>query len=352
MINIILAWLIVPFVPFLFWGDLANAIPQNEIYGLISSEKRTQIERVLGQEDKDKKPFTGDPDCPAGSSLLSENVYASGFLPVKKDDYQNLKLWAGSSVAIDVDSGTVLHFDNAKKRTQIASLTKMMTAILTIENIKDLEKETVTIPKGIVSIPGTIVGCPRTGFCTSNRLYVGEKVKAIDLLKAMLMNSANDAAYSLAVHIAGSEEKFVEMMNEKAKSLGLSDTNFCTASGLETDGQESECYSSAYDIAKIGSASLGYDLIWNIMKIPEDQFYSADGKYLHVLKNTDLLLGTMPNCLGGKTGFTPMAGKSLLLGITDAGQKHRIISVLLNDENRWEDMRVLNNWIFNNYEWR
>lgn len=352
MIQVIFTWLAMPFVPFLFWGDLADNIPQNEIYGMISSEKRTQIERVLGQEDENKKPFTGDPDCPVGSSLLSENVYASGFLPVKKDDYQNLKLWAGSSVAIDVDSGTVLHFDNAKKRTQIASLTKMMTAILVIENIKDLDNETVTITKGILTIPGTIVGCPRTGFCPSNRLYVGEKVKAMDLLKAMLMNSANDAAYSLAVHIAGSEEKFVDMMNDKARSLGLNDTSFCTASGLEIDGEEDRCYSSAYDIAKIGATSLGYDLIWNIMKTPEGQFYSTDGKYLHVLKNTDLLLGTTPNCLGGKTGFTPMAGKSLLLGITDAGQKHRIISVLLNDEDRWEDMRVLNNWIFSNYEWR
>lgn len=352
MLQIIFTIIAIPFIPLMFWGDLANSIPKNEIYRMISSEKRTQIEKVLGQEDKNKKPFTGDPDCPVGSSLLSENVYASGFLPVKKDDYQNLKLWAGSSVAIDVDSGAVLHFDNAKKRTQIASLTKMMTAILVIENIKDLENEVVTIPKGIVNIPGTIVGCPRTGYCLSNRLYVGEKVKAIDLLKAMLMNSANDSAYSLAAHIAGSEEKFVSMMNEKAKSLGLSDTKFCTASGLEIDGQESECYSSAYDIAKIGSASLGYDLIWDIMKIPEGQFYSTDGKYMHVLKNTDLLLGTTPNCLGGKTGFTPMAGKSLLLGLTDAGQKHRVISVLLNDENRWEDMRILNNWIFSNYEWK
>ena len=351
MIKIIFAWLALPFVPFMFWKDLANSVSQRDIYGMLSSENRTKVERVLGQEDVNKKPFTGDPDCPA-DSVLSNSVYASGFLPVKKDDYKNLKLWAGSSVAIDVDSGVVLHSDNAKKRTQIASLTKMMTAVLTIENIKDLNKEVVAIPREAAYIEGTVVGCPRTGFCPSNRLYTGEKVYAIDLLKAMLMNSANDAAFSLAVHIAGSQDKFVEMMNEKAKNLGLTDTHFCTASGLEIEGREDQCYSSAYDIAKIGSASLGYDLIWNIMKIPEDQFYSTDGKYMHVLKNTDLLLGTTPNCLGGKTGFTPMAGKSLLLGLTDAGQKHRVISVLLNDENRWEDMKILNNWIFNNYEWK
>ena len=351
MVKMIFTWLVVPFVPFFFWDKLVDIIPINEIYGAISSEKRTKVERVLGQEDS-KKPFAGDPDCPADNSILSEKIYASGFVPIKKSDYKDLKLWAGSSIAIDVDSGTILHFDNAKKRTQIASLTKMMTAILAIENIKDLNKETVIIPEGAALIPGTVVGCPRTGYCTSNRLYTGEKVYAINLLKAMLMNSANDAAYSLAVHIAGSEDKFVDMMNEKVKNLGLSDTHFCTASGLEIDGRESECYSSAYDIAKIGAVSLGYELIWDIMKIPEGEFYSTDGKYLHVLKNTDLLLGDTPNCLGGKTGFTPMAGKSLLIGLTDAGQKHRIVSVLLNDENRWEDMRILNSWIFSNYEWK
>jgi D-alanyl-D-alanine carboxypeptidase (penicillin-binding protein 5/6) len=228
----------------------------------------------------------------------------------------------------------------------------MMTAILVIEKIKDLNKEVVVIPKEAAFVPGTVVGCPRTGYCLSNRLYTGEKVYAIDLLKAMLMNSANDAAYSLAVHIAGSEEKFVEMMNKKAKELGLKDTNFCTASGLEIDGRENECYSSAHDIAKIGAVSLGYDLIWNIMKIPEGEFYSATGNYLHVLKNTDLLLGTNPNCLGGKTGFTPLAGKSLLMGLTDSDKQHRVISVILNDENRWEDMKILNSWVFNNYEWK
>lgn len=171
-------------------------------------------------------------------------------------------------------------------------------------------------------------------------------------MKAMLLNSANDAATAIGIHIAGSTEAFSEMMNEKAKNLGLTDTHFCTPSGLEIDGQEEQCYSSAYDIARIAADSLKYRLIWDIMKIPEAQIYSTDGKYMHQLKNTDILLGDLPNCLGGKTGFTPMAGKSLLLGSSDNTGKHRIIAVLLNDENRWGDMRVLVDWVFNNYEWR
>jgi len=280
-----------------------------------------------------------------------DSAFASGVVPIKKGNNQNLKIWAGSSVAIDVDSGTILHYDEGRKKTQIASLTKMMTAVLAVENIKNLEEE-ISITREPLLLPGTKVGCPSTGICPSNRMYVGEKVKAVDLLKAMLMNSANDAATALGIHIAGSTEKFVQMMNDKAKSLGLKDTNFCTPSGLETDGKESECYSTAYDIARIASYSLQHEIIWDIMRIPEGKFYSCDGKYMHELKNTDMLIESMPNCLGGKTGFTPLAGKSLMTGATDPTGKHRIIAVVLNDDTRWDDMKNLVNWVFANYVWQ
>lgn len=286
------------------------------------------------------------------SGIFVDGAYASGFMPVRKDSYYDLKIWAGSSVAIDADSGTILHYDNGRNRTQIASLTKLMTAMLVVENIKDLDLEVVTITREAIYLPGTTVGCPTSALCNSNTFYEGEKVKAIDLLKAMLMNSANDAAYSLALHISGSEEEFVKMMNEKARSLGLEDTNFCTASGLEIDGRESECYSSAYDIARIAVASLKYDLIWKIMRIPDGRFYSVSGDFMHELKNTDILLEELPNCIGGKTGFTPLAGKSLLFAALDPTGKHEVVMVILNDESRWEDMRTLNDWVFANYEWQ
>jgi len=262
-----------------------------------------------------------------------------------------MAVWAGASVAIDADTGVILHYDNGRKRTQIASLTKLMTAILTVEHIKNLD-DAVTITGEALNVPGTVVGCPTSVICNANRMYKGEKVHAGDLLKVMLLNSANDAATALGIHIAGSPDKFADMMNEKAREMGLVDTHFCTPSGLEIDGRENECYSSAYDIARIGAESLKYDLIWQIMKIPDGVFYSTDGKYMHQMKNTDALLGNMSNCLGGKTGFTPMAGKSLLLASTDPTGKHKVISVLLNDERRWDDMRSLVDWIYANYEWK
>lgn len=340
MFNIIYTILFFLIVPGFFSGNFFGEINQGK-KAIVLGEERI-VENTNSQNTFEIKQKNDFPTL---------NLVGSGLVPKRKPNCKDLKLWAGSSVAIDVDSGIILHYDEGRKQTQIASLTKMMTAILAVEEIKDFN-EVVTIKKEALNVPGTVVGCPTSVFCNGNRMYAGEKVYAIDLLKAMLLNSANDAATALAIHISGSEEKFVEKMNERVKEMGLIDTHFCTPSGLEIDGHENECYSSAYDIARIAAASLKHELIWETMKIAEGQFYSTDGKYMHQLKNTDLLLGNISNCLGGKTGFTPLAGKSLLMGSTDPSGKHRVITVLLSDERRWEDMRTLLDWVYNNYEWK
>ena len=351
MANFLLI-LIFPLFPLWATGEALHSPIENKVEVVNTDTKSCENGKGVcplnlenGNQSEEEKNFEGQNLFPVDS------VFASGIVPVKKSNNPNLKIWAGSSVAIDVDSGTILHYDEGRKKTQIASLTKMMTAILAVENIKDLDEQ-VTIPREALALPATVVGCPTSTSCSSNRMYTGEKVKAVDLLKATLMNSANDAATALGIYVAGSSEKFVQMMNDKAKELGLKDTNFCTPSGLEIDGKESECYSSAYDIARIASYSLRYDTIWNIMKIPEGKFYSCDGKFMHELKNTDSLLETLPNCIGGKTGFTPLAGKSLLTGVTDPTGKHKVIAVILNDETRWVDMKSLINWVFANYQWK
>jgi len=346
MFNIIITILAIPFLPVFMYGDLVENIDQNtEIHVKVlgeSSEKKSESDYSQSSKVKDLQNYSLFP--------LEKNI-SSGLAPVRKADYADIKIWSGSSVVIDLDSGTILEYYNGRKQTQIASLTKIMTAVLVVENVKNLN-ETVTITKEALRVPGTSVGCPTSVFCNANRMYAGEKLSVRSLLKAMLLNSANDAAESLAIHVAGTSQKFVEMMNKKAKSLGLKDTNFCTASGLEIDGKEETCYSSAYDIARIAAYSLKYELIWDIMRIEETQIYSTDGTYMHQLKNTDILLSEMPYCIGGKTGFTPMAGKSLLSVATDPAEKHRIIAVILNDENRWEDMKKLVSWVFDNYEWK
>lgn len=345
MINVILTIILVNFIPVFLWG---NVLGDSQIKSSFSVVKGKE---VLGDKNISGNLSSGSEEDLGRCNLFPTVEPLAIYTPTRKKGIPDLKLWAGSSVAIDADAGTLLHYDNGRKRTQIASLTKMMTAILTVERIKDLDSE-VTVTGEALNVPGTVVGCPTSVFCNGNRMYKGEKVKAIDLLRVMLLNSANDAATALGIHMAGSPDKFADVMNEKAKEMGLKDTHFCTPSGLEIDGQEDQCYSSAYDIARIAAYSLNYNLIWDIMRIPDGKFYSTDGKYMHDMKNTDLLLGSIPNCLGGKTGFTPMAGKSLLLGSVDPSGKHRIIAVVLNDENRWEDMRTLVDWIFGSYDWK
>jgi serine-type D-Ala-D-Ala carboxypeptidase (penicillin-binding protein 5/6) len=345
MLGTLLTILAIPFLPFFMYGNAA--------VNLQSSWDKPSV--VLGEA----KSKTAEELCEDGASqnFQRPNLFplgqplSLGLAPARKMDYGDIKIWSGSSVVIDVDSGTILEYYNGRKQTQIASLTKIMTAVLTIENVKDLDEE-VTITPEAYSVSGTVVGCPTSVFCNSERLHIGEKITVRSLLEAMLLDSANDAATALGIHIGGTIDNFISMMNEKAKSLGLKDSNFCTPSGLEIDGREAECYSSAYDIARIAAYSLKYSLIWDIMRITEDRVYSTDKKFAHDLKNTDMLLSEMPECLGGKTGFTPLAGKSLLLAAADPTKKNRIIAVILNDENRWTDMKKLVDWVFDNYEWK
>lgn len=309
-------------------------ISENSIEGL-----------VKGVEDKKKE------EKPKPKAQAVDNPT---FQPIRKEGVRDLAVPdAHASVVIDADSGTILHYNEGRTKRQIASLTKLMTAVLVIEKIKDLE-EVVAVDNEAVYVEGTKVGCPRSGYCTSQRLKVGEKISAKNLLQAMLMNSANDAAVALSKHVAGSQEDFVKIMNKKAKELGLNDTNFCTASGLEIEGRESECYSTAYDIARIAAYSMRHETIWKMLRLPSNsQISSSDGKVVHTILNTNLALDQVPNLIGGKTGFTPLAGYSLLMAASDPiEKKHRIVAVVLDDRTRWQDIKLMIDWAFESYNWK
>lgn len=306
------------------------------------------VEQKVAPEETNEK-ISGDKT----SSPLNQGLYDSNpDAPIKKGNPGEVYMRAKSAIAIDAETGTILHYQDGKKRTAIASLTKMMTAVLVMENIQDLDHEIITVDKESIYVEGTVVGCPRSGYCISTRLQPGEKIAAINLLKAMLMNSTNDAAYVLGRHIAGSKDEFANMMNRKAEELGLSDTHFCNPSGLDEDDKPGQCYSTAYDLARIAAFSMKYPLIWEIMRLPDMDIQSADGKFTHQIINTDELLDQMPNCMGGKTGFTYEAGKSLMMAAHDPKNKnHRVVAVVIDDPYRWEDMKVLFNWVFDAYDW-
>lgn len=279
--------------------------------------------------------------------------HATEFRPIRKEGVYDLSIpSAHASVVMDAESGVVLQEKNAHEERQIASLTKLMTAMLIVERIANMD-ELVTIDEEMIAVEGTRIGCPRSGFCNGVRLRVGEQLSVRDLMKATLMNSANDAALALAKHAGGGKtETFVEIMNARARTLGLQNTRFCTPSGLEPEGRESECYSSAFDVARIASQALKYDIIWETARMPSATLISRDGKYSHDIFNTDQLLGEYPDLVGAKTGFTPLAGYSLLALSLDPDRRHTIVSVVLNDPERWSSVKRMFSWAFQSHYWR
>lgn len=319
------------------------------VYSFITSDA---IERLFQTDNSDMKPAEPVPGLSFNVPYLVENrSLSTTFQPMLREYAPRLSVpTAHASVIMDAESGKVLYDRNADDKRQIASLTKLFTALIVVEQVQDLET-LVTIDEEAVYAEGTRVGCPRSGYCPGVRFVVGEQLTVRDLLKAALMNSANDAAIALGKHLGGSQAGFAKIMNARAAELGLADSLFCTPSGLEIDGEESRCYSSAKDIATIASKALQHPILWDIMKIEKTNIVSADGKRVHEIFNTDQLIGAMPNLVGTKTGFTPLAGYSLLAVATDPSGKHSVIAVVLNDPHRWQSVQSMFDWSFESFDW-
>jgi D-alanyl-D-alanine carboxypeptidase (penicillin-binding protein 5/6) len=320
------------------------------LYSFLMSESVTGLFSASEEEMAPADPTPGlsmsaIPFLPESRSL------SATFQPIIRDYAARLSVpTAHASVIMDANSGKVLYNRNAEDRRQIASLTKLFTALIVVERVPDLSA-LVTIDEEAVYTIGTRIGCPRSGYCPGVRFAVGEQLTVHDLLKAALMQSANDAAIALGKHVGGTQDGFAAVMNARAQELGLTDSLFCTPSGLEIDGAENRCYSSARDIALIASEALKHPILWEIMKIEKTDIVSADGKLTHEVFNTDQFIGSMPNLVGTKTGFTPLAGYSLLAVATDPSGEHPVIAVVLNDPYRWDSIRSMFDWSFESFDW-
>lgn len=320
------------------------------LYSFLMSQSVTNLFSPLEPEMAPAEPTPGL-SMPSIPFLPESRSLSATFQPMLRDYAARLSVpTAHASVIMDANSGKVLYDRNAEDRRQIASLTKLFTALIVVERIPDLST-LVTIDEEAIYTEGTRIGCPRSGYCPGVRFAVGEQLTVHDLLKAALMQSANDAAIALGKHVGGTQEGFAAVMNARAKELGLTDSLFCTPSGLEIDGAESRCYSSARDIALVASEALKHPILWDIMKIEKTEIVSADGKLTHEVFNTDQLIGTMPNLVGTKTGFTPLAGYSLLAVATDPSGEHPVIAVVLNDPYRWDSIRSMFDWSFESFDW-
>ena len=235
--------------------------------------------------------------------------------------------WAGGSGAGDpfgnVAAAYLVKVDgrevwarNADAPLPPASLTKMMTALLVLERA-DL-RSVATVSRKASRETGTRLG-----------LAPGDRMPVIDLLAATLLGSANDACHVLADHVAGSEKKFVDIMNARERELGLSGTRFANACGHDAPGMRS----TARDLARLAETAMGNPVFAKMTGLEDGWISTADGGEKFSLKNKNLLIGRYRGAIGVKTGFTGSAGKCLV-ALAERGGK-RVLLVLLNAPDRW-----------------
>lgn len=246
------------------------------------------------------------------------------------------KVNAISAVIVDGDTGRILWGKNENKPMAMASTTKIMTALVALENC-DITKETTVSKNATLASP------------VKMHLAVGEKLTIEQLLYAMMLQSYNDSAVAVAEAVGGSVEKFCTMMNEKAKEIGCSDTVFETPNGLDKGNH----HSTAEDMSKIGVYALKNQNLMKIMNTRDYTFKSSKTTYSFV--NKDRLLSEYEGAIGMKTGFTGKAGHCFV-GAANRGDV-TLVSVVLasgwgtaGKSRKWIDTKALLNYGFNNYK--
>lgn len=255
----------------------------------------------------------------------------------KTEDYGLIKD-GKSAILIEASTGKVLYEKNAHDRYAPASMTKIMSMILFMEEIE----------KGKLKWNDTLVASEHASSMGGSQIFLqpNEKMTVKDLFKAVAIGSANDATVVLAERVAGTEEKFVKKMNEKAKELGLKDTNFKNAVGLDTANH----YSSAYDMALMARELVKHEKIFEFTTVYEDYLrQNTDNKFW--LVNTNRLIKTYDGADGLKTGYTKEAGYCLTA--TAKKDSMRLIATIMgssDSKSRNSNMTTLLDYGYNSYE--
>lgn len=236
---------------------------------------------------------------------------------------------AYSAVVIEADSGRVIFEKNPDERMPMASTTKIMTALLCLEE-GNIHSEFTVNPDAIM-VEGTSMG-----------LQKGDKVTLYTLAAGMLLASGNDAANAVAVRVAGSIPEFAIMMNKRAQSIGMKNTNFVTPSGLDDKNH----YSTALDMAHLARVALLNPDFLGLCSQKNMSLSYGNPPYVRWLSNHNKLLKTYDGCIGVKTGFTKKSGRCLVSAAERDGV--RLICVTLKAPNDWDDHQKLLDYGFAN----
>ena len=240
-------------------------------------------------------------------------------------DAYGLTLSAECAVLVDAVSGKVLYEKNAEQRHLIASTTKIMTALVVLEKVRDLDA-TVTIPADWQGVEGS-----------SMYLEPGDVVSIRGLLYGLMLNSGNDAATVLAASAAGDEATFVDWMNDYAGQFGMNDTHFSNPHGLDAEDH----YSTAHDMARLMIQAMQNATFREIVHTRHIEIDGFD-LYFH-----NKLLNLYEYCIGGKTGYTVAAGRTLVTASEKDG--HQLIAVTLNAPDDWNDQIAMYEYGYGHY---
>lgn len=255
----------------------------------------------------------------------------------QSDNVTQLDIKAKSVILMEVMTGTVLYENNADEKTAPASITKIMSLLLVMDAIKQgtLKLDTV--------ITATEHACSMGG--SQIWLEPGEQMSVHELLKAAVIASANDAMVALGEAVAGSEEGFVALMNEKAKALGMNNTHFVNCTGLDAEGH----LTSAHDVAIASSELIKYDLIKEYSTVWMDSLRNGESE----LVNTNKLVRFYEGCTGLKTGTTSKAGYCLSATADKNGMQ--LVAVVMDADSstdRFEGAKKLLNYGYANYNYK
>ncbi len=241
------------------------------------------------------------------------------------------QFFSGAVLAEDFDSGQVLFQKNIHDRLSPASTTKIMTALVAVDQFQPGDE--LVVPAAAM-VGGSSMG-----------LSVGEKLSFRSLLYGMLLNSGNDAAYTIALNSPGGFEGFIKKMNEKAVELGLQDTHFENPAGF--DGATH--YSSAYDLSQIAKQAVLHPQLSRVVSTKETDIISLDKLHDHPLHNLNKLL-LEDGVIGIKTGTTELAGENFV-GLVDRNG-HKVITVVLKSKDRFGESKKLMDWVYQNFTWQ
>jgi D-alanyl-D-alanine carboxypeptidase (penicillin-binding protein 5/6) len=284
--------------------------------------------------------ITGLASAPISSVIPTESFSEYDLLNVSPVPRKRLRatepvIEARSALLMDLDTGILLYKKNPYEPMPMASLTKIMTAIIILESHRLDEVVTIEENYGNYKELGVRIW-----------LHQYEKITVDNLLTALLVRSAGDAAMALAKYHSGSVEDFVGEMNEKAKELNLNSTSFANPIGLDDEQQ----YSNAFELAILTKYALHNNDFRRIIRLPRAIVTSTDGQIKHAFEGTNYLLSSYLDIRGVKTGTTDAAGESIINLARYPNQKE-VISVIMDSPSRFQESKRLIDWGGRNYRW-